>query len=219
MQFNNVFTSSRSINGISQLTVGAKYLIFQQEFDDKSKEIRSWKKRTAFDKKRLIPSIGVYIGLNTNFLGEDYKEEKMSPKAAVLLQNDFSDRLVLITNLIADKIATDNSVYSYILTMTYAMTSQWSIFMENQGDFGKYSTDFQFGAGAAYLLSEDLQLDASVRGNFSTVETGFVAGLGASYRFDWHQDDLINVDENGNKVKRQKSGGGFFSKIFKKKKK
>ena len=114
-QFNNIFSSSYSIKGISQLTIGAKYLIFQQEFADKSKEIRSWKKRTSFDKKRLIPSIGVYVGVNTNFLGEDYKEEQLSPKGAVLLQNDFSDRLVLLTNLIADKIATDNAVYSCLL--------------------------------------------------------------------------------------------------------
>ncbi len=217
LQFNNIFTSSTSISGVSQLTIGAKYLIFQQEFDDKSKEIRSWKKRTEFDKKRLIPSVGVYAGVNTNFLGEDYKDEKISYKGAILLQNDFSDRLVLITNLIADKITSDNSVYSYILTMTYAMSDRWSIFVENQGDFYKNrSNDFQIGTGVAYLYSQDLQFDLALRTNLNATNSTFIGGVGASYRFDWHKDKEIEVDENGNKIKRKKEGG-FFKRLFKKK--
>ena len=71
--------------------IGAKYLVFQQEFTDKTKEIRSWKRRTALDKKRLIPSVAVYAGFNTNFLGELYKTSKVSPKLGVLLQNDLSN--------------------------------------------------------------------------------------------------------------------------------
>lgn len=217
--YNDGITPSTNINGISRLTIGAKYMIFQQEFTDKSKEIRSWKKRTAFDKKRLIPSIGVYAGVNTNFLGEEYKDEKMSYKGAVLLQNDFSDRLVLITNIIADNITSDLSVYSYILTMTYALSNRWSIFGEHQGDFYKNSNNnFQLGAGVAYLFSRDFQIDAAIRSNFSTTESAFVGGIGASYRFDWHQDKEIFVDENGNEMKPPKRDG-FFKRIFKKKKK
>ncbi|MFK5879717.1 MAG: transporter [Flavobacteriaceae bacterium] len=210
---------SSKISGISQLTIGAKYMVFQKEFDDKSKEIRSWKKRTAFDKKRLIPSIGVYAGVNTNFLSDEYKDDKISYKSAVLLQNDFSDRLVLITNLIADNITSDFSVYSYILTMTYAMNYRWSIFVENQGEFYKIkNADYQIGAGIAYLFTRDLQVDAAFRINFSSTESAFIGGVGASYRFDWHQDKEIFVDENGNEMKPPKKEG-FFKRIFKKKKK
>jgi hypothetical protein len=219
LEFNNILTSSRSINGISELTIGAKYLIFQQEFADKSKEIRSWKKRTAFDKKRLIPSVGVYLGVNTNFLGKDYKEAKLSPKGAILLQNDFSDRLVLITNLVADKIGTNNRFYSYIVTLTYAMNEKWSIFAENEGDFYKYKNDFQVGTGVAYLFTDDLQFDASIRMNTNSDESSFVTGIGASWRFDRHEDKQIETDENGKKIKskKRKRKGGFFSRIFKKK--
>ncbi len=216
--FNNIFTSSSSISGISQLTIGAKYLVFQQEFDDKSKEIRSWKKRTAFDKKRLIPSVGVYVGVNTNFLSEAYKKESLSLKAAVLLQNDFSNRLVLITNLIYDGILIDDSMYSYILTMTYAMNQLWSIFVENEGDFMKYRTDFQVGGGVAYLFSENLQLDASIRTSLSSYDSSFIGGIGASWRFDRHKDPEVNTDEDGNVIKPKKQkGNGLFSRIFKKK--
>lgn len=215
--YNDGMTPSTNISGISKLTIGAKYMIFQQEFTDKSKEIRSWKKRTAFDKKRLIPSIGVYAGVNTNFLSEDYKDEKMSYKGAVLLQNDFSDRLVLITNIVADNITSDFSVYSYILTMTYALNNRWSIFCEHQGDFYKNSSnDFHIAGGVAYLFTRDLQVDAAVRTNFNSTESLLLASIGASYRFDWHQDKEILVDENGNKMKPQKREG-FFKRLFKKK--
>ncbi|MFT4684034.1 MAG: hypothetical protein ACI8RP_000512 [Urechidicola sp.] len=218
LEFNNILSSSRNINGISELTIGAKYLIFQQEFADNSKEIRSWKKRTAFDKKRLIPSVGVYAGVNTNFLGKDYKEEKLSPKGAILLQNDFSDRLVLITNLVADKIGTANRFYSYIVTLTYAMNQNWSIFAENEGDFYKYKNDFQLGTGVAYLFTKDLQFDASIRINTNSDESAFISGIGASWRFDRHEDKMIETDEEGNKVKKKKrKKKGFFSRLFKKK--
>ncbi|AOW21928.1 transporter [Urechidicola croceus] len=219
LQFNNIFTSTSNISGISQLTIGAKYLIYQQEFTDKSKEIRSWKKRTAFDKKRLIPSVGIYLGVNTNFLGKDYEESGISPKAAILLQNDFTDRLVLITNIIGDKIGTDYPIYSYITTLTYATSDRWSIFMENQGDFTKYRNDFQVGTGVAYLYSSNLQFDASIRASLNTEDSALIAGIGASWRLDKHVDQEIETDENGNKIKSKKRRrGGLFSRIFKKKK-
>lgn len=213
LQFNNIFTSSKDISGISELTIGAKYMIFQQEYEDKSKEIRSWKRRTEFDNKRWIPTVGVYLGLNTNFLSEDYKSSGMSPKAAILLQNDFSSQLNLITNFIADKIATDYSVYSYVATVTYAIDSLWSFFIENQGDFTKYRNEFYLGAGTAYLYSRNLQFDISIRSNLNSVNSEFIAGLGVSWRLDRHQDELINTNQ-GNK--RRNGNKGFFSRLFNK---
>ena len=44
-------------NGIRKLTIGAKYLIYEQKYKDKSKEIRSWVERNRFDFKRLIPTV------------------------------------------------------------------------------------------------------------------------------------------------------------------
>ena len=66
--FKNIFTSHYFSSGLSKLTLGAKYLVYQQEYDDKSKEVRSWKKRHAFDYKRLIPSVAIYVGMNTDCL-------------------------------------------------------------------------------------------------------------------------------------------------------
>ena len=47
--FKNIFTSDYNSTGISEFTIGAKYLLYQQEYEDKSKEVRSWKRKMAFD--------------------------------------------------------------------------------------------------------------------------------------------------------------------------
>lgn len=202
---NDLFGDKINNYGISELTIGAKYLIYQQEYTDKSKEIRSWKRRMAFDKKRLIPSVGIYAGLNTDFLGEDYKDDGMSYKAAILLQNDFSERLVLLTNLIADKISSDNEFYSHIITMTYAINEQWSFFIENQGNYrDTASPEFHFGTGAAYLYSKNLQFDASVRTNLFDDYTFVYGALGVAWRLDKHSDEIINKSSPRGQMMKKK---------------
>jgi hypothetical protein len=223
------FDKNYFINGVSDFTIGGKYLVFQQEFSDKSKEIRSWKKRTAFDFKRLIPSVGVYAGVHTNFFvnelflhkdtvieGNTF-EDGLSYKGAILLQNDFNDRLVLLTNLIADRISTENQYYSYIVTLTYAINQNWSMFIENQGKFKTdYTPEQQFGTGIAYLLSPDLQIDTAVRTNFFDDYSYVYASAGVSWRLDKHQDQLINkaIPQSKNLTKKNK---GFFKRLFSKK--
>ena len=71
--FKNIFTSHYFTTGLGKFTIGAKYLLFQQEYEDKSKEVRSWKRRNAFDKKRLIPSVAIYAGINTDYVNDIYK--------------------------------------------------------------------------------------------------------------------------------------------------
>jgi hypothetical protein len=207
-----------NIKGISDLTVGAKYLVYQQEYTDKSKEIRSWKRKMAFDKKRLIPSVGVYGGAHLNFLSKDYKNDGMSYKGAVLLQNDFTDRLVLLTNLIADKITSEDKYYSYIVTMTYAINQNWSYFIENQGRYyNDFSPNYQFGTGVAYLVTENLQLDASARTNFFDDYSYLYATAGISWRLDRHQDSYVYKNSPKETMSRRPSKKGFFSRLFNKK--
>jgi len=211
---NNPSEAFSNISGISELTIGAKYLIYEQKYTDKSKEVRSWKRKMAFDKKRLIPSVGAYVGVNTNFLGENYKENELTLKGAILLQNDFSDRLVLLTNLIANKILSDSNEYSYIATMTYALNFKWSYFIENQGIFEKqYTPKFNFGTGIAYLYSRNLQLDASVRTNFFDDYSFIYSSIGFAWRLDKHSDEIVIKKSPRAKINKK---GNFFSRLFKK---
>ncbi len=213
--FYNVIPSySYKVTGISKLRFGVKYLIHNQKYTDKSKEVRSWKKRTSFDMKRLIPSVGVYVGVNPNFVSKDFKEDGVSLKGAILLQNDISSRFVVLTNLIADKILLkDKMEFGYILTATYAVNTKWSIFGENQGVFSKYKdNEFQFGAGTAYLLNNNVQFDISARSDFFADKLNYYLALGGSWRLDRHvkkhsSEDVLQGEKQGN----------FFSRLFKKK--
>ncbi len=212
-----LFNGNYRSAGLSRLTIGAKYLVYNQKYADKSKEIRSWKKRTSFDKKRLIPSVGVAIGLNTNFLGENFKRDGMSLKAAILLQNDFTNRFILITNIYGNHFGKPYKEYGYIATVTYAVTPNWSIFAENQGIFKNTANEFQIGGGAAYLFSKDLQLDASLRTNLVGDVNTLFAGIGASWRMDKHEDKVIKKETH--KASKGKKSGNVFSRLFGKKKK
>lgn len=196
--------SSASGFGFSKLTLGAKYLVYKPEYTDKSKEIRSWKARHSFDKRRLIPAVGVYLGLNTNLLTDLYKNpDGISPRIAVFTQNDLSERLIVLFNFIADYVLTDQQENSYIMTVTYAVNPKFSVFGENQGFFrNNVPNDFQFGAGGAYLINKNMQADLSARMIFDERgDNTYIIGGGLSWRLDRHKDKLIinevSNDEEG----------------------
>lgn len=198
--------------GLGRFTVGAKYLVYMPTYEDKSKEIRSWKKRNAFDKKRLIPAVGVYAGVNTNLVNELYKNpDGVSPRFAIYTQNNLSDKFIVLTNWIADYLFTDNTEYSIILTSTYSLTDQISVFGEGQAFRRKnVPNDYQFGIGGAYLFTKSMQFDTSVR--FINDERGdhtFLIGAGMSWRLDRHKDKFKTVDSNGEEAKSEKEGNVF----------
>lgn len=219
--FKNIFTSHYFSSGFSQFTLGAKYLVYQQEYTDKSKEVRSWKKRNAFDFKRLIPSVALYLGLNTDFVNEIHKTGNMSPKIGILLQNNLTRDLNVITNFYYDKAGTGFEEFSYIITATQNFSDRWSAFFENQGVYQKYQTNNNLGTGLAYLFTEDLQINTSARFITEGRAQGFYGGLGLSYRIDKHKDTYVDLDSKGKAIKdtpitryNKKQKGGFFSRIF-----
>ena len=203
--------------GISKLTFGAKYLIFKPKYKEMSKEIRSWKARHSFDKKRLIPAVGIYVGVNTNFLNDLYKNpEGISPKIAIYTQNDITNRLIFLMNFVGDKLFTYESENSYIFTLTYTFTEQLSLFIEHQGFFRKnVPNDYQVGGGAAYLFNKNLQIDASFRAILDErSDLTYMAGAGLSWRLDRHEDKIIRKKIDNNEPELDDSGKkGFFGKM------
>ncbi len=202
--------------GFSKLTIGAKYLVYKPEYTDKSKEIRSWKARHSFDKRRLIPAVGVFAGFNTNLLQSLFKNpEGVSPKLALYTQNDLSNRLVVITNFIMDKTFTDEAENSFIFTTTYALTGLWSVFGEGQAFFRKsVPNDIQFGAGGAFLINNNLQADLSARMIYDERgDNTFLFGGGLSWRLDKHKDKIIRSKTVNGESDLDQEKKGFFNKI------
>ena len=217
--FKNIFTSSYFSTGFQKITIGAKYLVFQKEYEDKSKEVRSWKKRHAFDRNRLIPSVAIYAGVNTDMENDIYKTGNMSPKIGILLQNNLSNDFNIITNLYYDKIGTDFSEFSYIITATQNFSDKWSGFFENQTVLQKYQNNTNLAAGLAYLINRDFQINTSVRILFEGKAEGTYGSLGISYRINKHKDSFVDLQESNltlkgtpkTKYNNQKS---FFRRIF-----
>ncbi|MEO9570474.1 MAG: transporter [Polaribacter sp.] len=224
--FKNIFTSHYFTSGLSKFTIGAKYLLFQPTYTDKSKEVKSWKRRYAFDKKRFIPSVAIYLGMNTDLVNEIHKTQSITPKVGVLLQHNLTNEFNVISNVYYDKIGTDFSEISYIITATQNFGSRWSGFLEHQGVFLKYQNNLNFGAGLAYLFNKDFQINTSARYLLEGRTNGFYGGLGISYRIDKHKDSFIDLNEipeikkNTPITRYNKKQGNFFNRflnIFKRK--
>ena len=205
VSFQNIFNSSYNKTGFSKLTVGAKYLVYEQKYTDKSKEIRSWVARNKFDLKRLIPSVAAYAGVNTGIPEDIYKTNSFSPKAGILLQNDLTNNFNIITNIYYDRIGTELPEFSYIITATFSYNNRWSIFIENQTMLDKIQAQSNIGSGIAFLYNRNIQINSSLRLLTDAKSSGFYSSIGASYRFDRHLDKVTELDENGKPVKNDKS--------------
>ena len=181
-------------NDFKKITLGAKYLIYDpyKNYEEKI-NILSWKANHKFKWRQFIPAVGVYAGANLNFNSVYYSnlEDTFSPKLALITQNQFSGGYVLVMNFIADKIATDFDSYGYILTMTKGFNDKWSGFLEHQGIISDAYTDFNLRAGAAYLIKNNIQVDASIGGNFKDTPSILDAGIGLSWRFDKNYKPII----------------------------
>lgn len=216
--FVNVFESSHSKFGFGQFTLGAKYLVYKPTYSDKSKEIRSWKKRHSFDWSRWIPHVAVYGGLNFgSFLNDFHARGGITPKLGVLLQNEFSDKLNVVTNIHYNYIGGYLPEFSYVVTGTYNFNDKWSGFAEHQALFNKQESQSNLGLGVAYLFNKNLQINSSLRGTFQDNSTGIYTSVGVSYRINKHIDKYVELDEFGNKIegeKEQTYNKGFFGRLI-----
>lgn len=189
------------------LTVGAKYLVYdpyRNAADDKP-NLYSWKANHSFKWKYLIPAVALYAGANFDSKNNPYTApdiEGFSPKVALITQNNFSGGWVFVVNLIKDRIGTDAADFQYILTLTHSFNPKWSLFAETQGIQSDFYADNLIRFGGAYLFGKDFQLDTAL--TFNTKDTPSVLnfGVGASYRFDFHEDTIIE-DEDGTSAKEE----------------
>ncbi|SEQ47155.1 Putative MetA-pathway of phenol degradation [Hyunsoonleella jejuensis] len=196
----STFNTENKRSNFKYLTIGAKYLIYDpyKNAEEDKPNLYSWNANRGFKWKSLIPAVAVYAGVNYDTENNPYTApgiEGFSPKFMIATQNNFNGGWVFVMNLIKDRIGTDQSDFSYILTLTHSFSPQWVIFGETQGIQSDFYADNLLRFGGAYLWSKNFQLDTAV--TFNTKDTPSVLNitLGASYRLDFHKDK--NID-NGN---------------------
>jgi hypothetical protein len=180
-------------NDFKQFTIGAKYLVYDPDKNYTPEvNLYSWKANHKFKWHNLIPAIAVYAGFNIMGKNNPYTfpDDGLSPKVMLITHNHFG-RWVWVNNIIADKFTTDYPSLGIISTFTRGFNERWSGFMEIQGYKSDYYADGIFRVGAAHLLNDTMQIDASISTNFKQTPSILYGGVGFSWRFDADYHDIL----------------------------
>jgi len=201
--FTTPYSNTKKSN-LKQTVLGAKYLIYDPFKNYERKvNIYSWKANHSFDWHQLIPAVSVFAGANFTMKDNPYHfspDASISPKAMLITQNHLGDGTwVFVTNIIADYIGTDYPSYGYVLTLTKGFNDKWSGFVENQGFKSDFYSDAILRGGAAYLLNNNMQIDASLSTNFKDTPTVLYGGIGFSWRYDANYKEVrVSIDSGDN---------------------
>ncbi|MBW3519692.1 transporter [Flavobacterium sp. NKUCC04_CG] len=186
--------NTSATTGFSNIEVGAKYLIYDpfKNYEEKI-NIYSWKANQRFKWRRLIPAVAVYAAATSKPTGvfSSPEEPEISPKVILIAQQHFSEKWALITNLIADKISSEEfRGYSYIVTLTHGINNHWSVFAENQGYKNDFYKEMNYRVGTANLIDKNMQIDLAAGMNQREGHASFFAQVGLSWRFDKNHRDV-----------------------------
>ena len=197
-------------SGFRQTIVGAKYLIYDPFKNYKKKvNLYSWKANQAFNWHQLIPAVSVFAGANFTLADNPYyfsPDAAISPKIVLIGQNHLGDgSWVFVTNIIGDYIGTDFPTYGYGITLTKGFNKKWSGFIENQGYKSDFYSDSILRGGAAFLVHNNLQLDASISSSLKDTPSILYGGIGFSWRYDAKYKEVrMSIDDSSTKSKTQK---------------
>ena len=180
---------------LKQSIIGVKYLLFDPfKNQEKKVNVYSWKVDKSFKWKQLIPAVSVFAGANYTSANNPYyfsPKASISPKVILITQNHFGDgSWVFVTNTIADYIGTEYPSYGYAVTVTKGINKKWSGFVENQGYKSDFYSDLIVRSGAAYLVTDDLQLDVSASASVYKTPALFYGGIGFSWRYDGNYQEI-----------------------------
>jgi len=198
-------------SAFKQTVLGAKYLIYDPFKNyEKNINVYSWKANHSFNWHQLIPAVSVFAGANITLADNPYyfsPDAAISPKIILIAQNHLGDgSWVFVTNIIADYIGTDYPSYGYGITLTKGFSRKWSGFIENQGYMSDFYSDAIIRGGAAYLIHDDLQIDASISTSLKDTPSILYGGIGFSWRYDANYKEVrmkVDTGDSDKKAKRK----------------
>jgi len=196
----------------SRSRAGLKFLVYDRYKDPirNKPNIRSWRANNVFQLKNLIPSVSIYGGATFN-LGDNpfyLGDPTISYRGMIATQSRLTPRFVLITNFAYDRITSEFPEMSYLASISYAFRNpKWSTFVENQGIKSDRYADVLLRAGVVHLYDEKMQFDVNMGMSFKNTPSRIFVSGGMSYRFDFHKDKEIPIEdqdanENGTKIKK-----------------
>lgn len=198
--------TTSNFSNFQRNAIGAKYLVYDP-FIQREKEgpnLYSWKKNNRPQWRDFIPAVSIYAGANMLFGENPFQfagEPSISPKAAIITQNNFAGgKWVLVSNFIVDKPTTDFPTYAGIFTLTHTIYARTGIFAEFQTLISDLYSDEILRGGVAFLVNKNLQVDVSGLVNFKDTPERWRAGIGISYRLDMHDSDQYLFENDKEKA-------------------
>ena len=188
-------TQEISRNNFKEIKIALKYLIYDPHKNHEDiPSVYSYRANQKFKWRSLLPAVSAMVGINIDTERNPYTSEGVkgvSPFFLISTQNNFKNNTVLITNLILDRLGSNQTDFEYIVSLTKALNINWVVFVETQGIKSDFYADNLFSIGAAYLLSKDFQIDGSITTNNKNTPKVYRVKLGLSYRFDFHKDKAL----------------------------
>lgn len=190
----NRYNPANNINrkNFKKFKIGAKYLIYDPKKGITEKpNVYSYFADKKFKWKNLIPAISVYGGLNLDSKNNPFVSSNVSgisPSLAIFTQSNFTNRSVITTNVIFERIGSNQNDFEYIISLTHAFNESFIGFIETHGIKSDFYADNKLGFGVAYLFNDNLQLDLGAILNFKDTPKIFQMSLGISYRLNLYKE-------------------------------
>ncbi len=190
----NRYNPANNVNrkNFKKFKIGAKYLIYDPKKGITEKpNVYSYFADKKFKWKNLIPAISVYGGLNIDSKNNPFISSNVSgisPSLAIFTQSNFTNRSVITTNVIFERIGSNQNDFEYIISLTHAFNESFIGFIETHGIKSDFYADNKLGFGVAYLFNENLQLDLGTILNFKDTPKIFQMSLGVSYRLNLNKE-------------------------------
>ena len=190
----NRYNPANNVNrkNFKKFKIGAKYLIYDPKKGITEKpNVYSYFADKKFKWKNLIPAISVYGGLNIDSKNNPFISSNVSgisPSLAIFTQSNFTNRSVITTNVIFERIGSNQNDFEYIISLTHAFNESFIGFIETHGIKSDFYADNKLGFGVAYLFNDNLQLDLGTILNFKDTPKIFQMSLGVSYRLNLYKE-------------------------------
>lgn len=190
----NRYNPANNINrkNFKKFKIGAKYLIYDPKKGITEKpNVYSYFADKKFKWKNLIPAISIYGGLNIDSKNNPFISSNVSgisPSLAIFTQSNFTNRSVITTNVIFERIGSNQNDFEYIISLTHAFNESFIGFIETHGIKSDFYADNKLGFGVAYLFNDNLQLDLGAILNFKDTPKIFQMSLGVSYRLNLYKE-------------------------------
>ncbi len=217
--FNN-FDIEAKRRDFSRNRLGLKFLIYDpyKNPERNKPNLYSWRANNKFQIKNLLPAISLYGGANFVLGDNPYYvgDPTISPRGMLATQSRLTPRFVLITNVAYDRIGTEDPELSYLISLSHAFRNpKWSFFLEHQGIDSERYSDLLLRGGIAHLLDDNIQVDMNMGASFKNTPARLFVNLGGSYRFDFHKDKLVPIEDQN----AGENGGNIDKKAMKKQRK